>query len=145
MLQIAFITQWYARNYQVSCNFTLYDLKLAVFHRQKDRQFIYTLSIYVTTTTKVLLSRPQPQAAFRSELLLVPCNPVQPATWLGSRWLNQLPRQFLAGEEGGMTPCGMKINKTCQMTDKLKLSQQTSCKSWWGVATDQDASIALYG
>ena len=52
MLQIAFIAQWYARNYQVSCSFTLYDLQLAVFHRQKDRQFIYTLkSIYITTTT----------------------------------------------------------------------------------------------
>ena len=45
MLQIAFITQWYARNYQVSCNFTLCDLQLAVFRRQIDRQFIYTLSI----------------------------------------------------------------------------------------------------
>ena len=51
MLQIAFIAQWYARNYQVSCSFTLYDLQLAVFHRQKDRQFIYTESIYITTTT----------------------------------------------------------------------------------------------
>ena len=45
MLQIAFIAQWYARNYQVSCNFTLCDLQLAVFRRQIDRQFIYTLSI----------------------------------------------------------------------------------------------------
>ena len=44
MLQIAFITQWYARNYQVSCNFTLYDLQLAAFYRRKDS--LFTLKVF---------------------------------------------------------------------------------------------------
>lgn len=72
------------------------------------------------------------------------CNPVQPAAWSGSRWLNGLPHQFLAGEEGGLTPCRMK-NKTCQSAGELTVSQQPLSKSWLGVATHQGASITLYG
>ena len=81
MLQIAFIAQWYVRNYQVSCNFTLYDLQLAVFQRLKDRQFIYTLSIYITTTTTIKSATATGCGKVRAALLLllVPCNPVQPA------------------------------------------------------------------
>ena len=81
MLQIAFIAQWYVRNYQVSCNFTLYDLQLAVFHRLKDRQFIYTLSIFITTTTTTKSATATGCGKVRAALLLllVPCNLVQPA------------------------------------------------------------------
>ena len=40
--------------------------------------------------------------------------------------------QFLAGEEGGLTPCRMK-NKTCQSAGELTVSQQPLSKSWLGV------------
>ena len=72
------------------------------------------------------------------------CNPVQPAAWSGSQWLNGLPYQFLAGEEGGLTPCRVK-NKTCQSAGELTVSQQPLSKSWQGVATHQGASVTLYG
>ena len=68
------------------------------------------------------------------------CNPVQPATWSGGGWLNGLPYQFLAGEEGGLTPCRMK-NKARQSPGEHIVSQQPSCKSWQGVATHQDVSM----
>ena len=53
-----------------------------------------------------------------TNLLLVTCNPVLPAAWMGGRRLNRLPRQLFAGEEGGMTPSRSKY-KTCQRADKL--------------------------
>lgn len=61
-----------------------------------------------TNTTKSATAKPgQVRAALL--LVMVPCNPVQPVTWSGSRQLNRLPYQFfLAGEEVDTSPRRMK-------------------------------------